>query len=302
MFGGFLLLGGRAADLLGRRPVFFAGLSLFAAASLANALAPSSGTLVVSRGLQGLGAAMTAPAALSIVAVTFTDEAERTKAFAIWQSLGAAGAAAGVVLGGVLTDLLGWRWIFSVNLPVAAFAIAYLLRNLRLPTRRIRRGFDLVGAVVVTAGLLVLVYTLLETDRRGWASAETLGGLAFAAGLLGAFVWIEWRSANPLVRLRFFVHRQRNTAIGTQLPRHLHPQDRPMSTSTASVPGGEDTPILRRSSKSCARCARCADSSPTLSSRDPSRSSRSLRSAGQGGNFGPMARRLATDAVHRDRR
>jgi EmrB/QacA subfamily drug resistance transporter len=216
MFGGFLLLGGRAADLLGRRRVALAGIGLFAAASLANALAPSSAVLVASRGLQGLGAAMTAPAALSIVAVVFTDEAERTKAFAIWQSLGAAGAVAGVVLGGVLTDLLDWRWIFYVNLPVAAFAIVYLGRNLHLHRHPVQRAFDVTGAVVVTAGLLLLVYTLLETDRRGWTSVETLAGLAGAAGLLGAFVWVEGRSANPLVRLGFFAHRQRNTAIAGQ--------------------------------------------------------------------------------------
>jgi EmrB/QacA subfamily drug resistance transporter len=216
MFGGLLLLGGRAADLLGRRLVFFAGLAVFAGASLANALAVSSTMLVVSRGVQGVGAAMIAPAAFSIISVIFTDDTERTKAFAIWQSLGAAGAAAGVVLGGLLTDLLNWRWIFYVNLPVAAFAVIYLGRNLRLQSRVIRRSVDVTGGVVVTGGLLALVYTLLETERRGWASGETLAGLALAVALLGTFVWIEARSANPLVRLSYFVHRQRNTAIAIQ--------------------------------------------------------------------------------------
>jgi EmrB/QacA subfamily drug resistance transporter len=215
-FGGFLLLGGRLADLMGRRSVFLAGLSVFAIGSLGNALAASSGMLIASRAVQGLGAALTAPAALAITAAIFADPAERTKAYAVWQGLGGAGAAAGVVLGGVLTDVLSWRWIFLVNLPVAVYVLLYISRSLRLPERRRAAGFDIAGAASITGSLLVLVYTLLGVDEHGWLGTRTIVGFVLSALLLCGFVLIEMRSRTPLVRLSFFSHRQRNTAFGAQ--------------------------------------------------------------------------------------
>src|SRR5690348_1487935 len=204
-FGGFLLLGGRMADLLGRRRVFMAGLILFALASLAGGLATNSGQLIAARAVQGLGAAFLSPAALSIVTTTFRDGAERNKALGVWGAVAGSGGAAGVLLGGVLTDGLGWEWVLWVNVPIglAAAAIApTLLAESRASGER--RHFDVAGAVSVTAGLSLLVYALVDANDAGWGSAQTIGLLAISAALLGAFVVIERRAASPLMPFSIF--------------------------------------------------------------------------------------------------
>jgi EmrB/QacA subfamily drug resistance transporter len=204
-FGGFLLLGGRMADLLGRRRVFMAGLVLFALASLAGGLANTSGQLIAARAVQGLGAAILSPAALSIVTTTFQDGAERNKALGVWGAVAGSGGAAGVLLGGVLTDGLGWEWVLWVNVPIglAAAAIApTLLAESRASGER--RHFDVAGAVSVTAGLSLLVYALVDANNAGWGSAQTIGLLAISAALLIAFVVIERRAPSPLMPFSIF--------------------------------------------------------------------------------------------------
>jgi len=205
VFGGFLLLGGRAADLLGRKRLFLAGVALFSAASLLNGLAQSSTMLIAGRALQGLGGALVSPAALSILMTSFPGTQERTKALGVWSAIVAGGAAAGLLLGGVLTDLLSWEWIFFINVPVGVLAIAAALRF--VPESRdesAHRGFDLAGATTVTTGLVALVYGIVKAQEYGWGSTRTMGTLALAALLLTAFVAIERRSAAPLVRLSMF--------------------------------------------------------------------------------------------------
>ena len=209
-FAGFLLLGGRAADLLGRRRVFIAGLLLFAAASLLGGLSTSQEMLIAARAAQGLGGAVVAPATLSILTTTFAEGAERNRALAYWGAMGAAGGATGALLGGILTDLLGWQWILFVNVPVgvlAAIAARRLIDDTRTDVAG-RRHFDVAGAITVTAGLVALCYGIVRTDVKGWASAETLGAIALGLALLGLFVFIEGRvSARPLVPLRVFASR-----------------------------------------------------------------------------------------------
>jgi EmrB/QacA subfamily drug resistance transporter len=205
VFGGFLLLGGRAADLLGRKRLFVAGVALFSLASLLNGLAQSSGMLIAGRALQGLGGALVSPAALSILMTSFPGTQERTKALGVWSAIVAGGAAAGLLLGGVLTDLLSWEWIFFVNVPVGVVAVAAALRF--VPESRdetAHRSFDLAGATTVTSGLVVLVYAIVKAQEYGWGSGRTLGMLGVSAALLAAFVAIERRSAAPLVRLSMF--------------------------------------------------------------------------------------------------
>jgi EmrB/QacA subfamily drug resistance transporter len=205
VFGGFLLLGGRAADLLGRKRLFVAGVILFSAASLLNGLAQSSGWLVVGRGLQGLGGALVSPAALAIITTTFTDRAERTKALSIWSAIAAGGGAFGLLMGGVLTDIASWRWVFFVNVPVGIITIALALRYVaESRVRTLQRSFDVAGAVTVTSGLVVLVYAIVKAQEFGWGSARTVVLGAVAAALLGAFLLIERRSAAPLMRLSIF--------------------------------------------------------------------------------------------------
>jgi EmrB/QacA subfamily drug resistance transporter len=204
-FGGFLLLGGRAADLLGRRRMFMVGLLLFVAASLACGFAGSSGFLIGSRAVQGLGAAIVAPAALSILTTTFAEGIERNKALAVWGAISGAGGAVGVLLGGVFTEYLGWEWVFYVNVPIGLIAIALAPRLLR--ESRVEgavRNFDAAGAVIVTASLSLFVYTLVETDTNHWLSATTIGLFAVAAVLLVIFVAIERRAAHPLLPLSIF--------------------------------------------------------------------------------------------------
>jgi EmrB/QacA subfamily drug resistance transporter len=204
-FGGFLLLGGRAGDLLGRRLVFLVGVVIFTSASLLNGLAPSSEFLIVFRGLQGLGAALISPAALSIITTTFAEGAERTKAMSVWAAIAVGGGAVGLLLGGILTDLLSWPWIFFVNVPVGiAVFVAARMRVPESKDPRGHRGYDLAGAVTVTAGLLLLVYAIVKAEEKGWGSAHTIGVGAVAIALLAAFVAIERRAAEPLVPLGVF--------------------------------------------------------------------------------------------------
>jgi EmrB/QacA subfamily drug resistance transporter len=204
-FGGFLLLGGRLADLLGRRRVFMFGLVLFALASLAGGLASTSGQLVAARAVQGLGAAILSPAALSIVATTFRDGAERNKALGIWGAVAGSGGAAGVLLGGVLTEYLGWEWVLWVNVPIG-IAAAALAPGLIAESRSEQevRHFNVAGAATITLGLSALVFALLDAEDAGWGSAQTVGVLVASAVLLTAFVAIERRSRAPLVPFSIF--------------------------------------------------------------------------------------------------
>jgi EmrB/QacA subfamily drug resistance transporter len=206
LFGGTLLLGGRLADLLGRRRLFIAGLALFSVSSLLCGIAWSSSSLVGFRALQGLGGALLAPAALSLLMTTFAEGRERNLALGIYGAASGSGAAAGVLLGGVLTSYLGWSWIFFINVPVGAAAIALtpvLLRESRADHLQ-HRHFDLAGAASVTGGLMLLVYGLTRATSDGWSSPVTLGLLGGAAALVAAFVAIESRSRSPLLPLRIF--------------------------------------------------------------------------------------------------
>lgn len=204
-FGGFLLLGGRTADLLGRRRVFMAGLLLVSVASLAAGFAANEGQLIAARAAQGLGAAIISPAALSIITTTFSDGAERNKALGVWGAVAGSGGAAGVLLGGVLTDGLGWEWVLWVNVPVGLVALALsprLIAESRADHET--RAFDVAGAVTVTAALSILVYAIVDATEAGWGSAQTLGLIGLSAALLAAFVAIELRSAKPLVPFSIF--------------------------------------------------------------------------------------------------
>ena len=184
-FGGFLLLGGRMADLLGRRRMFVAGLILFALASLAGGLATSPGFLIAARAVQGLGAALLSPAALSLVTVMFAEGAERNKALGVWGAVAGSGGAAGVLLGGVLTEYAGWEWVLFVNVPIGLAAAFFATRLLPESRNAGARHFDIAGAVTVTAGLSLLVYTLVDANDAGWLSGQTLGLGAVALALLG---------------------------------------------------------------------------------------------------------------------
>src|SRR6478735_7373629 len=204
-FGGFLLLGGRTADLLGRRRVFMSGVALFTAASLLCGLSTSEGMLIGARAVQGLGAAILSPAALSIITTTFDEGSERNKALGIWGAMGGSGAAVGVLLGGILTKALGWEWIFFVNVPIGAFVLA-TTRSIVKESRagNATRHFDALGAVLVTSSLSLLVFALTQANRVGWGSAQTIGILIASAVLLAAFLAVELRSKAPLVPLGIF--------------------------------------------------------------------------------------------------
>jgi EmrB/QacA subfamily drug resistance transporter len=205
VFGGFLLLGGRAADLIGRKRLFMAGVIVFTLASMLNGVAQSSGMLIIGRGLQGLGGALVSPAALSIVTTTFSDGEQRTRALGVWSAIAAGGSAVGLLLGGALTDLASWRWVFFVNLPVGIITLALAMRFVsESRVEAERRSFDLAGAFAVTTGLVVLVYTIVKAQSFGWGSPRTVGLGAAAVALLAAFVAIERRSRAPLMRLSIF--------------------------------------------------------------------------------------------------
>ena len=200
VFGGFLLLGGRAADLLGRRRIFLVGIVVFTLASLLAGLAWSEASLIGARALQGLGAAIITPAALSILSTTFAEGSERNVALGVWGAVGGFGAAAGVLLGGILTDALSWEWIFFVNVPVgvAAFALTpVLLAESR--DARVKR-FDLPGAVLVTGGLSLLVYAITQAGQEGWLAGETIASFGTAVALLAGFIVWERRHPEPLMR------------------------------------------------------------------------------------------------------
>lgn len=213
VFGGFLLLGGRAGDLLGRKRLFLGGLVVFTLASLLDGLAVSSGMLIGSRALQGLGAAFISPAALAIISTTFKEGADRAKALGVWAAIAIGGSAVGLVLGGALTQTLSWPWIFFINVPVG---VAVFLFSLRLvpesKDEAAHRSFDIAGAVSVTGGLMALVYAIVTAQRDGWGSAQAIGTFVVAAALLVGFVFIELRATAPLVRLSIFRIRSLTTA------------------------------------------------------------------------------------------
>jgi EmrB/QacA subfamily drug resistance transporter len=204
-FGGFLLLGGRCADLLGRRRLFMVGLGVFTLASLACGFANTNNLLIAARAVQGLGAAMIAPAALSILSTTFSEGAERNKALGVWGAISGAGGAVGVLLGGVLTQYVGWEWVFFVNAPIGLAAI--LLAPRLLHESRVEdaeRSFDVIGAITVTASLSLFVYTVVKTDQYHWLSARTLGLFAVSLLLMVAFLVNEQRASHPLLPLSIF--------------------------------------------------------------------------------------------------
>jgi EmrB/QacA subfamily drug resistance transporter len=212
-YGALLLLGGRCADLLGRRRLFMVGTGVLAVSSLMCGLAWSDDALIAARALQGIAAAIITPTALSILSTTFAEGSERNKALGAWGSLGGAGGSAGWLVGGPITSGLGWEWLFFINLPVAAALLA-LSPRLLSESRAGRRGFDLAGATTVTAALVLPAFAVVEAPQAGWTSLQTLGLLALALGLAAGFVAIEARSASPLVPLRVLRSR---TLVGGNL-------------------------------------------------------------------------------------
>jgi EmrB/QacA subfamily drug resistance transporter len=198
-FGGFLLLGGRLADLLGRRRLFMIGLALFAGASFAGGIAPSAGWLVAARAVQGLGAALLSPAALSLLTTIFAEGRERNTALGVWGAVAGSGGAVGVLLGGMLTQWAGWEWVLFVNVPIAVAAILASPRLLPESRNEGPRHFDVAGAVTITAGLSLLVYALVDANNSGWTSLHTIGLGAIALTLIAVFVAIERRTQAPLV-------------------------------------------------------------------------------------------------------
>jgi EmrB/QacA subfamily drug resistance transporter len=204
-FGGLLLLGGRLADLLGRRRIFIAGVVIFTTASLLNGLAWSEGSLIAFRSLQGIGAALLSPAALSILMTMFAEGRDRNLALGIWGAASGSGAAAGVLLGGILTSAFSWSWIFFINVPAGLAVLA--LAPFLLPESRAsltHRHFDAAGAVSITSGLMLLVYAMSRATQHGWGTPETIGLLVASAALILAFVGIEFRSKAPLLPLGIF--------------------------------------------------------------------------------------------------
>jgi EmrB/QacA subfamily drug resistance transporter len=214
-FGGFLLLGGRVGDLLGRRWLFMVGLAAVALFSLACGLATSSGMLIAFRALQGMAGAILSPSVFSIVSVTFREGSERNKALGILGAIAGSGAAIGVLAGGILTEYAGWEWIFFVNVPIGLGALALVPRYVREShAEGMMRHFDTAGAVTVTGSLMLLVYGLTQTTNVGWGSARTIGVLVASAVLMAAFIVIEMRSRSPLVPLGFF---RRRTPTGANI-------------------------------------------------------------------------------------
>ena len=214
-FGGFLLLGGRVGDLLGRRRLFMVGLGAFALFSLACGLATSEGMLIAFRALQGLAGAILSPSVFSIVSVTFREGSERNKALGILGAIAGSGAAIGVLAGGVLTQYAGWEWIFFVNVPIGVGALFFVPRFVRESRATdMTRHFDTAGAVTVTASLMLLVYGLTQSTNVGWSSGRTIGVLFASVALMATFIWIEARSRSPLVPLSFF---RRRTPTGANV-------------------------------------------------------------------------------------
>jgi len=209
VFGGFLLLAGRAADRLGRRRLFVAGISLFTAASLICGLSQSAGMLLVARAAQGLGGAMVSPAALSIILATFAEGTKRNRALAIWGAIASSGGAVGLLLGGAIIQAISWRWVFFINVPIGATVLALTPRI--VPESRsdaaAEGGYDAEGAITITLGTVALVFTLIEASNWGWGSGKTIAGFSVSAVLIAAFVLIERRHKAPLVPLRIFSDR-----------------------------------------------------------------------------------------------
>ncbi|MGZ4290618.1 MAG: MFS transporter [Gaiellaceae bacterium] len=205
VFGGFLLLGGRAGDLLGRKRLFLGGVIVFTLASLLDGLSTSSGMLIGARALQGLGAAFISPAALAIISTTFKEGADRAKALGVWAAIAIGGSAVGLVLGGALTQAFSWPWIFFINVPVGVAAFTLSLRLVpESKDEAAHRSFDIAGAATVTGGLMALVYAIVQAQQKGWGSAQTIVTFVVAAALLAGFVLIELRAKAPLVRLSIF--------------------------------------------------------------------------------------------------
>ncbi len=204
LLGGLLLLGGRAGDLLGRRRMLLTGLALFATASLTAGLAASFAPLVASRAVQGIGAALAAPAALAVLVATFPEGAARNKALGVFGAAGGSAASVGVVVSGALTAGPGWRWIFFINVPIVVAMLALIAKYVPADRKTRRAPFDLTGALTVTAGLTALVYAISKSVDRGWTAPTTLGFLTAAAALLAIFVLVENRSPAPLVPLSMF--------------------------------------------------------------------------------------------------
>jgi len=219
IFGGFLLLGGRAADRLGRRRLFMAGIALFSGASLLCGLSQSEGMLLVARGLQGLGGAMVSPAALSLILTTFAEGHERNRALAVWGAIAGAGGAIGLLLGGLIVEVLSWRWVFFVNVPIGAVVLALAPRI--VPESQSegasKGGYDIEGAITATLGTIALVFTLIKADSWGWTSGRTLAGFAIAIVLIASFIVIERSHRDPLVPLRIFSNRSLAAADATFL-------------------------------------------------------------------------------------
>jgi EmrB/QacA subfamily drug resistance transporter len=214
-FGGLLLLGGRAGDLLGRRRLFMVGLVLFAAFSLMCALATSDGMLIAARLLQGAASALLAPSVFSITMVTFQEGADRNKALGILGAIAGAGAAVGVLLGGILTEYAGWEWVFFINVPIGLGALALVPRFVReSKVEGLARNVDSAGAVTVTSSLLLLVFALTQANQAGWASLQTIGVIAASAALMAVFLFIEARSRHALMPLGFF---RRRTPTGANI-------------------------------------------------------------------------------------
>ncbi|GAA4779056.1 MFS transporter [Actinomycetospora chlora] len=211
-FAGFLLLGGRAADLFGRRRVFLVGLALFGLASLVGGLANDPALLLAARAAQGLGGAVLSPASLVILQTTYAEGAARAKAFGWWSAMGGIGGAAGGLAGGLLVALLSWRWIFLVNVPVVVLTVLLTLAVVRETRADDRPGLDVAGAVLVTAGLVALVYGVVSLESEPWTSWRVLGGIGVAVVLLGAFLLVQRRSRHPLVPLDVFRIRSVSTA------------------------------------------------------------------------------------------
>jgi EmrB/QacA subfamily drug resistance transporter len=217
-YGGFLLLGGRSADLLGRRRVLVAGISIFAVSSLMGGLAPSAGVLIGARLIQGFGAALMLPAALSILTTTFSEGTDRLKALGVWGAVAGIASAVGVLLGGILAQELGWRWVLFVNLPLC---VILLIASFRVVSGERRTAslahFDALGAATVTGGMLLLIYTLIRVPAVGWGNARTIGGLAGSAVLLVAFLVNEQRHLRPLLPLSIFRIKGLGAADATQV-------------------------------------------------------------------------------------
>jgi EmrB/QacA subfamily drug resistance transporter len=212
-FGGFLLLGGRLADLFGRRRIFMAGVSVFALASLAAGLSQNPGMLVTFRAIQGLGGALLAPAALSLVLTIFKEGQERNRALGLWSMVAGGGGAVGLLLGGILTQYVDWRWIFFINVPIAAMVLVLAMRFVPKSLPVARTGMDILGAVTVTGSLMSLVYALAQVPTHGWSAGVTLASFGASAALMVAFVINELLRKQPLIKLSIF--KRRNVSGGT---------------------------------------------------------------------------------------